>query len=236
MNTQQKMKNGTGLKLLVGFFILLGLIATLGHYFAPRPDATATAIEFMPVGPAWFLEQLPRYEQLPITTFLHLTPAALFMLMLAFQLSKSFRLKRPQLHRIMGRILVILALTFTISGLILGMEIPFDDNIEVVTSTMVAIIFIYSLYKGIRYARAKNFTQHRLWMLRMVAISFTPLTMRLIMIPIGFMQVIEMQSIFGSLMIISSVINLIVLELFILKRTFKIKPQINKIQTTEVSN
>lgn len=236
MNTQQKSKKGTAFKLLVGFFILLGLIATLGHYFAPRPVATASPIAFLPVGPEWFLEQLPRYDLLPITTFLHLAPAALFMVLLGFQLSKAFREKSPKQHRIAGYVLSALALTFTIAGFVLGLKIPFGGNIEVVTSSMVAIIFLYTLYKGVRYAREKNVTQHRIWMLRMVAVSFTPLTMRLIMIPAGFMQIVEMQSIFGSLMIISSVINLLILEKFILKKSHKINPQHNKLQTTGVSN
>jgi len=236
MNAQQKIKTSIGLKLLFVFFILVGLIATLGHYFAPRPSATASPIEFLPVGPEWFLEQLPRYELLPMTTFLHLVPAALFMLMLGFQLSKAFREKHPKIHRISGYTISILALTFTFTGFILGLKIPFGGNIEIITSSMVAVIFLYTLYKGILYARKKKIEQHRVWMLRMVAVSFAPLTMRLIMIPIGFMQTIEMKSIFGLLMIMSAVINLIILEIFILKRTHKLNLEFNNLKKTEVAN
>lgn len=216
MNTQHNTNKKTGIKLLVGFFILLGVVTALGHYFMPRPDAVMRSIEFQSTAPNWIIDQLPRYDLLPITTFLHLAPAALFMLLLGFQLSPSFRNKHSQLHRINGRVLALLAFIFTIAGFILGIKIPFGGNIEMVTATLASIAFLYALYQGIRYARKKNFEQHRHWMLRMVAISFTPLTMRLIMLPIEALQLIEMHIIFGILLFISMVINILILELFIL--------------------
>jgi len=234
MSTQQ-MKTSIGLKLLFGSFIVIGLITTLSHYFAPRPSATASSVDFFPIGPEWFLEQLPRYDLLPITTFLHLAPAGLFMLMLIFQLSQDLRKKWTKLHRILGYIISILGISFAISGFVLGVKIPFGGNVELIASTIVAIIFLYTLYKGIFYARAKKIKAHRIWMLRMVAVSFAPLSMRLIMIPIGFMQVIEIKSIFGLLLLTSAAINLIILEIFILKKSQKLSHQFNEIKPIEVS-
>jgi len=233
MTTAIKKKNGNGIKILVGTYLLLGLIPTLGHYFAPRPDATAPASQFQPVGKAWFLEQLPQYDLNPIITFLHLAPAFLFMLLLGFQLSTSFREKHPRAHRLMGWVLSILAISFALSGFVIGIKFPFGGTIEMVTSTLVAVIFIYCLYKGIRFARQRNFLQHKLWMIRMVAVSFTPLTMRLLMFPIGYFDITEMQSVFGSLLIISCVVNLVVLEIVILKRTRLLRTQANKIPFTK---
>ena len=236
MNTQQNINKKTGIKLLVGFFILLGVITTLGHYFMPTPDAAMKATELQSTAPNWVIDQLPRYDLIPITTFLHLAPAALFMLLLGFQLSHSFRNKHPQLHRINGRVLALLAFIFTVSGFILGIKIPFGGNIEMVTSTLVSIAFLYALYQGIRYAKKKNFEQHRYWMLRMVAISFTPLTMRLIMVPIEALQLIDMHLIFGALLFISMVVNIFILEVFILKNRYKITLRVNKLNTTKVAN
>lgn len=236
MKLHAKSKNGLGIKIFVGFYILMGLTPSLSHYFAPRPEATASESQFLPVGSEWFLEQLPRYDLYPITTFLHLIPALMFMLLLGFQLSRSLREKRPKLHRINGRLLSLLAVSFALSGIIIGIQFPFGGMTERITSSLLTIMFLYSLYKGVSYARGQNFKQHRLWMLRMVAISFTPITMRLIMIPIGFLQLVEMTSIFGLLMTISSVINLIVLELFILKKTTEIKKPTSQLQPTELAN
>lgn len=235
MNNRIKKQNGIGVKILVGTFLLFGLVPSLAHYFAPRPDASAAASQFLPVGPAWFLEQLPRYDLHPITTFLHLAPAFLFMLLLGFQLSRSFREKQPHLHRIMGRVLSALAIIFALSGIVIGIQFPFGGAIEMLTSSLVAIIFFYCLYKGIRFARQKNVTQHRLWMLRMVAVSFTPLTMRLLMIPIGYFELADMQTVFGSLMIISAVINLAVLEIIILKRISLFRSHADQVPSTKVT-
>jgi len=233
MNTEIKKKNGNGIKILVGTFLFLGLIPTLGHYFAPRPGATSPPGQFLPVGKAWFLEQLPQYDLNPIITFLHLAPAFLFMLLLGFQLSTSFRVKHPRVHRHMGWVLSILAISIALSGFVIGIKFPFGGTSEMVTSTLVAIIFVYCLYKGIHFARQRNFSQHKLWMIRMVAVSFTPLTMRLLMFPIGFFGITEMQAIFGSLLIFSCVVNLAVLEIVILKRTRLLRTHANQFLFTK---
>ena len=217
MTYQQKTKISLGLKILVGSFILMGLWATLGHYIGPRPPAEAFVNQLIPPGPEWFLQQLPRYDDLPITTFLHIVPAFLFFILLGIQLIPSLRLIRPRLHRTTGRILILLAITYGIAGLILGLLIPFGGELEIFTTIVVAIAFFFCLYRGLQFARRRQFAPHRQWMLRMVALSFAPLTMRLIMMPLGFIEFIDIQAVFGPLMIISSVINLMVLEMWILR-------------------
>ena len=236
MEYQQKKRNRIGLKLLVTTFLLFGVISTLSHYLAPRPDASATDSQFQPVGREWFLEQLPLYDLNPITTFLHLVPAFIFMLLLGFQLSRSFREKRPKMHRYMGRLLSVLAVSFAISGVLIGLKFPFGGAIEMLTSSLVGIIFLCTLFKGVSYAIQKNFTEHRLWMFRMVAVSFTPITMRLLMMPIGFLQLAEMQNVFGALMIISAIFNLAILELVILKKAASIKLSFNKKISSKLVN
>jgi len=236
MNSQVKKQNSIAIKILVGTFLLLGLVTTLAHYFAPRPAATAPASQFLPVGKAWFLEQLPQYDLNPIITFIHLAPAFLFMLLLGFQLSTSLRNKHPRVHRRMGWVLSVLAISFALSGLIIGIKFPFGGAIEMVASSLLAIIFIYCLYQGIHFARQRKFSQHQLWMQRMVAVSFAPLTMRLLMFPIGYFSSADMQSVFGSLIIISTVINLALLEIVILKRIRLFKPQANQFPSAKVTD
>ena len=217
MQAQENQKVPMALKLLVALFILIAIGATLGHYFAPRPTAEAFVNEIYPPGPEWFLQQLPRYDELPITTFLHLVPGLLFFVLLGLQLTPSIRQTKPKLHRWIGRVLVILSVAFALSGLALGLLIPFGGYVEMFNSSLLAAAFLYCLYKGVFFARQKQFALHRIWMLRMVALAFTPITMRVLMTPLGFMENIHMPSVFGMLILTAGLINILVLEFLVLK-------------------
>lgn len=165
-------------KLLIISLCLFGAVSALAHYIAPRPTADQVAQMNPPPGAEWFLTQLPRYQDLPLTTLLHVIPAALFMLLLLVQLSSTVRGNWPRLHKFNGWFLGVLASVFAVSGLMLGIIIPFGGMAETVVIGFYFVLFMVCLVQGIRAARVRQFAEHRRWMLRMVALAMAPVIMR----------------------------------------------------------
>lgn len=207
------------LYLLGGFFVVMGLAATAGHYFAPRPTQEMLQQGFYPPGPEWFLEQIPRYDAHIWKTALHVVPAFAFVLLIVLQLSSRLRRKRPAVHRVIGRILFVFSVVMSLSGLVLGLTMPFGGIIESIAMVFYAGVFLFCLFRGIIYIRQKNIQAHRYWMLHMVALAFAPVTMRMLL---GFAMYLSNMSgpeIFGPLMIVSPLVNVALLRLFVLKKT-----------------
>ena len=63
--------------------------------------------------------------------------------------------------------------------------------------------------------------QHRYWMLHMAAFGFTPITMRLLMMPTLYATDLSPQTVFGVTMLVAMVVNLAVLHGFILGTAWK---------------
>jgi uncharacterized membrane protein len=204
----------------IGFAVLLlsllGMWAALSHYLV-HPDA-AVVLQTNPLpGKEWFLQQMPRYGARPSLTALHVVPAFLFMLLVPIQLSHAIRRRRPALHRWSGRALVAVSGFIALSGIVIGIIMPFGGSIETAATTLIGVLFLAALVPGVVRARQKRYTEHRRWMLRMVAIGFVPVTMRLLMM--GAVAGLQLQApaVFGPTMLLGLAINLAVVE-FALQR------------------
>jgi len=209
MNTKRRQTLvGTGMIL----FSLVGLWSALSHYL-PQPD-TALVLQFNPPpGREWFLEQMPRYAARPGLTALHVIPAALFMLLAPFQLSQRIRNHHPQWHRVAGRALVAVSLFIGLSGIVIGIVMPFGGDFERMISVIIGILFLAALGLGVLRARQGRFIDHRRWMARMLAIGFVPVTMRGLMISGVMLLDLQAPAIFGPTMFMGLVINLVIVEL-----------------------
>jgi len=190
---------------------LVGIWSALAHYL-PQPDAAFVAQTNPPPGKEWYLEQMPRYASRPTLTALHVIPAALFMLLAPLQLSRRIRSRYPNGHRWSGRVMVAVSLSIGLSGIIVGILIPFGGEFERVISVTIGVLFLVALGLGVRRARQKRFADHRQWMLRMLAIGFVPVTMRGLMISGVTMLDLHAPAIFGPTMLLGLLINLAVVE------------------------
>ena len=207
----------TGMKLSVNLLLAIGAVISLGHYLLPRPSRDLVLQLNPPPGPAWFLEQLPRYLDFPQSTFLHVIPSAVFMVLLMLQLSGRIRTHRPALHRINGRLIFGLGILIATSGMVLGVVMPFGGLAETLFVTVLFGLFINALWQGISYARKRNIEMHRKWMFRMTAIALVPVIMRPVlssMVALGM----EGQNAFVPAMVISLLINLFVIERVLRKK------------------
>lgn len=206
---QSANKTRAGYFMLV--FSLIGVFSAVSHYLPP-PDAATLAQVNPPPGKEWFEEQLPRYATYPIMTALHVIPAIMFMILVPIQLASRVRQKNINVHRWIGRSFIILSISIGISGIAMGIIMPFGGDTEVLASLLIGTGFLVSLAMGVVRVRQKRIGEHRQWMIRMLAFGFTPITMRGLMTAgvMGFdMKGIE---IFGPSLIVAMIINVIVVE------------------------
>ena len=194
---------------------LLSLIAvalSVLHFFPP-PLEVAIANNFGP-SPAWFPEQMPRYNEHWFASVLHIIPGALLVILAPIQLSARIRNTKPGLHRFTGRVFILIAIPMTLSAMYLAWTIPFGGDLEKYSFPLMAVGFLFALGCGIYQIRQGNRAAHRLWMSRMLAIAYAPITMRLILLIITSFGV-DGQKIFAEAMWLGLGINWVLVHLWI---------------------
>jgi len=201
------MKNRISFYLFV-FMVLAGLWATAGHYLAPRPSAEILASVMVTPGPEWFLEQLPRYDRQVLLSALHIVPSFVFMLLILLQLSGGLRQRYPWIHRWNGRLFVVLGFLIGVTGLILGIVMPFGGMVESLAVVLMGGGFLISLVMGLRRVRQGRIAEHRYWMLIMTALGFAPLTMRLLLGVAIYTTELGGPQLFGPTMFLGTLVNL----------------------------
>src|SRR5215469_5338051 len=111
-------------------------------------------------------------------TLIHILPGALFLVLVPFQFVSSIRQKRLQLHRWMGRCLVVLALIIGISALVMSYKMNIGGPNETAATTLFAILFLICLVKAYIHIRRKEVARHREWMIRMYGVGLGVATTR----------------------------------------------------------
>jgi uncharacterized membrane protein len=112
-----------------------------------------------------------KFNRHPTTTFLHVVPGALFMLLAPLQFSRRFRARHPRWHRIAGRVLVVIAIPIAISGLYFGLAMPFAGFAEASAVALFGALFLISITRAFVAIRRGDVEQHREWMTRMFGIA-----------------------------------------------------------------
>ncbi len=101
----------------------------------------------------------------------HVVPALLYMVLAPLQFSSTLRLRRPRLHRVSGRVLVLLGLFLVGSGLYFGLRTPFGGKTEASAVTAFGALFLASLITAFAAARRGDLVAHRRWMTRAFGIA-----------------------------------------------------------------
>lgn len=197
---------------------LLGVFASVSHYYIRVPVEVALA-EHLGPSPSWYTEQLPRYDQHALITFLHLVPAALFVLFAPLQFSHRLRERYIAVHRLLGRLLLSLALLFTVPGILLGIIMPFDGSLETLTSLLIGSGLIICAYRGFSAVRRKHIQQHRTCMSYMMAFAYTPISLRIILAILSAGWGMDTRPIFAESMFAAMLLNLLLVYLLVQRKT-----------------
>lgn len=134
-------------------------------------------------------EIIPNYERpsvSPLPAILHVISVTLYSILGAFQFVPGFRRRRPDWHRIAGRILIPSGLIAALSGLWMTHFYPFPDNDgEIVYGLRLVFgsAMFLSIVLGVAAIRRWDIVQHRAWMIRGYAIGLGAGTQTLTQLP-----------------------------------------------------
>ena len=116
-----------------------------------------------------------RHETL---TIIHIVPGLLFMLLAPLQFVKRIRVRRPALHRWIGRTVVGLGMVIGGSALVMSPQMAIGGRTETAATTLFGCLFLFAMIRGFIYIRRGNSRQHREWMIRAFAIGMAVATIR----------------------------------------------------------
>jgi len=111
-------------------------------------------------------------------TLIHILPGGLFLVLAPFQFVPSIRQKHLQLHRWMGRVLVVCGLIVGVSALVMSYTMNIGGPNETAATTLFGIVFLFCLIKAYRHIRRKEVARHREWMIRAFGASLGVATTR----------------------------------------------------------
>jgi uncharacterized membrane protein YozB (DUF420 family) len=109
----------------------------------------------------------------------HIGFASIAMLTACLQIWPWFRQHHPVAHRRIGRVYVFAGvLPAGVCGLILGAASPFGP-VTAGSDVMLALLWLTFTIVGFRMARKRRFGDHRRWMIRSFALTFSIITNRI---------------------------------------------------------
>lgn len=110
---------------------------------------------------------------------LHISLAPIALILAVVQFVPKIRIeKTSRYHRWVGRTYGVCVLLAGLAGLWVALDVE-GGPIASVGFAMLSCVWVYVTAKGVYYARAKQFSEHRRWMLRSFALTLAGVTLRL---------------------------------------------------------
>lgn len=120
--------------------------------------------------------------------YVHIASAGLALLIGGFQFSKKLRQRAPQIHRWTGRTYVASVFVGGASGLVMAFfsSVAFTGLFGFGT---LAVLWIWTTYRGYRSARDRDFAEHQAWMIRSFALTYAAPTLRVWLFALTAVQI-----------------------------------------------
>ena len=158
---------------------IVGVYACLSRYLLP--ENVHLWLSRILYGADYTREGLPALASRPGIEIVHRLFGAVYLIIGLMQFSKSFRRKRPQLHRTLGKVFMVFSITGAVSGILFAILVPFAG---VVVEAMPVFIFasfmIYATYRAYVHIRRGEVNQHREWIARSYAMGLGVASIRVI--------------------------------------------------------
>jgi uncharacterized membrane protein len=121
-----------------------------------------------------------RYAANPTSTWLHVLPGALFLVLALLQFSPRVRNRHIRFHRWSGRILLLAGGAIVVTGLYFGLLMPIGGAMETAAISLFGGVFLFSLATAYLAIRRREVERHREWMIRAFAVAIGISTVRLV--------------------------------------------------------
>jgi hypothetical protein len=201
---------------LIGIAIVYRRVIFISNLNTPNGYVPGVTKNKSPVPDAGFAAHPP-------LTLIHIIPGLLFMLLAPLQFVKRLRINYPNVHRLMGYIVLVSGAVIGSTALIMGFIMAIGGIIETLAVTLYGIAFLFSLAKAYLYIIKRKTALHREWMIRALAIGLAVSTTRPI-VGIFFatsrLTGLTVQQFFGVAFWIAFTLHIIVAEIWI-RRTRK---------------
>ena len=135
------------------------------------------AYSLLPIGAAVHPELRASFEAHRFGVYAHVFGAAIALLLGPLQFSR-LRVSRPNVHRLIGRLYLGVGVGIGgISGLYLSF-FAYGVSVSQAGFGLLALAWLYTGLRAYVCARAKQFVEHRRWMIRNFALAFAAVTLR----------------------------------------------------------
>lgn len=208
-NPQRAFIPSTALYLMCG----VAVFAILEQVFRFTPPAG----QIQPPGPEWFGAQRKLYDYHFISISLHVFSALLFVLIASLQFSENFRKRHINLHRTLGKIYLLITPVLGVSGVYLGVVLPFGGALETLEAFVLFALLLFASWKAYSSIQNRKISLHREWMIRLFAWTTSIATMRIVLGAFYSLQPFSDRLWFGITLWLGLAINALLAEIWISK-------------------
>ncbi|CBJ26364.1 conserved unknown protein [Ectocarpus siliculosus] len=123
------------------------------------------------------------YARTPAGRFMHILPAGLWSVIAPLQLNPSFRAKHRTAHRRLGRLFIFMSVSMALGVVPIVLSGASLIRRSVAVDGGLFTLAAYFLATGVlaaTHARSKRFADHRIWILRHVAMGYAAHVQRLL--------------------------------------------------------
>lgn len=181
---------------------------------------------------AYFDEQRATYIENQFVLIMHIVGASFALVLGAVQMLPSIRVRRPVIHRILGRVYGVGVLVGSVFGLLLS-RTAFGGAISTAGFAGLAIFWLGTLVPAIVNARNGDIAAHRRWMIRNYALTYAAVTLRIWLPIASVIPGLEFIDGYRAISWLAWVPNLIAAELF-LRRSPRSQTQVRPVATVNV--
>ena len=147
--------------------VLFSFVIALGSY------------RFLALGlPMAFQDMLGHIEFRRLAFVTHVSTAPLALVFGSMQLLPSLRARHPAVHRWTGRLYGVSVLLAGLTGLVVASGAAGGLSTQLGFG-LLSVLWLVVTALGVWHARARRFAEHRRWMIRSFALTFTGVTLRL---------------------------------------------------------
>lgn len=128
-----------------------------------------------------------RPAAIQVAFYIHIVFAGIALLVGGFQFSKRLRRRFPSAHRWIGRTYVASVLVGGVAAFVMSFfsSVAFLGLFGFGT---LAVLWIWTTYRGYRSARERDFAAHQAWMIRSYALTYAAPTLRMWLLLLLFIQ------------------------------------------------
>ena len=155
----------------------------------------------------------------------HAGLAATALILGAFQFFPGFRNRFRAWHRRAGTAYVICCLAAGAAGLLLALGTT-AGPVATAGFGLLAIVWMAATANAWRYARARDFIQHRAWMTRSYALTFAAVTLRLYL-PIAAIAHLDFMASYRAISFLCWLPNLALAEWLVRRPAFRTTPPLS---------